>query len=48
MRKQERETKYKRIIEVLKNDPDLSLPQIRERFGISYRKAIALKKEAKE
>lgn len=48
MRKQEREALYKRIKEVLKKDPDLTLAQIRERFHISSSRAMDLRKEAKE
>lgn len=46
MRKQEREALHKRIKEVLKKDPDLTLGQIRDRFHVGYRQASRLKKEA--
>ena len=46
MRKQEREAINKRIKEVLKKDPELSIVQIRDRFHIGHRPAMKLKKEA--
>jgi hypothetical protein len=46
MRKQEREALHKRIKEVLKKDPDLTLPQMEERFHVGRSMAMKLRKEA--
>ena len=45
MRKTEMEAAYKRIKEVIKKDPEITDEQIKERFGIGYRKVTRLRAE---
>ena len=39
---------YARIIEVYKTDPELEWQQLENRFGIGYKKIMALRKQALE